>query len=120
MKLSNRSHFNENTAGSPFSEARNYKLKNQKNITIGHLNVNSWRNKFISIEELIKSKLDIFLVSEKKIDHSFPNQQFLIDGYKIYRREREKQFWWRSFYDQTDSNFEGIFPEIHYELKNGW
>ena len=39
----------------------NYKLENQENITKGHLNVNSLRNKFISIEELIKSKLDIFL-----------------------------------------------------------
>ena len=79
---------NENTADSLFSEVKNYKLENPKNITISHLNVNSLRNKFISIEELIKSKLDIFLVSETKIDHSFPNQQFSIDGYKIYRRDR--------------------------------
>ena len=40
------------------------------------------RNKFILNEELIKPKLDIFLVSETKTDdsfpnqHSFPNQQF--------------------------------------------
>ena len=74
-------------SGSPSSEVKNYKLENPKNITIGHLNVNSLRTKLISIEELIKSKLDIFLVSETKIDHSFPNQQFSIDGYKTYRRD---------------------------------
>ena len=79
---------NENTADSLFFEVKKYKLENPKNITISHLNVNSLRNKFILIEELIKSKLDIFLVSETKIDHSFPNQKFSIDGYKIYRRDR--------------------------------
>ena len=50
-------------ACSPFSEVKNYKLENPKNITIGHLNINSLRKKFILIE-LIKSKLDIFLISE--------------------------------------------------------
>ena len=81
---------NENMSGSPFSEVKNYKLENPKNITIGHLNVNSLRNKFISCFDwgVRQSKLDIFLVSETKIDHSFPNQQFSIDGYKTYRRDR--------------------------------
>ena len=55
---------NENK-GSPYSQIKNYKLENLKSITIGHLNVNSLRNKFISIEELIKSKSDIFLVFNK-------------------------------------------------------
>ena len=54
-------------AGSPFSEVKNYKLENPKNITIGHLNVNSLRNKFISIEELIISKLDIFWSLRRKL-----------------------------------------------------
>ena len=85
---------NENTADLLFFEVKNYKLENPKSMTISHLNINSLRNKFILIEELIKSKLDIFLVSATKIDHSFPKQQFSIDGYKIYRRDRK--FWWRS------------------------
>ena len=54
-------------AGSPFSEVKNNKLENPKNITIGHLNVNSLRNKFISIEELIISKLDIFWSLRRKL-----------------------------------------------------
>ena len=119
-----RNNLNENTADSLFSEVKNYKLENQKNITISHLNVNSLRNKFISTEELIKSKLDIFLVSETKIDHSFPNQQFSIDGYKIYRRDRNSFGGGLLFYvnvnipcreltaEQIDSNFETIFLEI--------
>ena len=64
----------ENTANLPFSEVKNYKLENPKNITTStHLNVNLLRNKFTLIEELIKSKLDIFLPSETKTDNSFPD-----------------------------------------------
>ena len=63
-----RNNLNENTADSLFFEVKNYELEKPKNITVSHLNVNSLRNKFISIEELIKSKLDIFLVPETKID----------------------------------------------------
>ena len=118
-----RNNLNENTADSLFSEVKNYKLENPKNITISHLNVSSLRNKFISIEELIKSKLDIFLVSEIKIDPSFPSQQFSIDGYKIYRRDRNSFGGGLLFYqnenipcreltaEQIDSNFEVIFLE---------
>ena len=73
---------------------------------------------------MIKSKLDIFLVSETKIDQSFPNQQFSIDGYKISRRDRNRFGGGILFYvnenmpcreltaAQIDSNFEIIFLEI--------
>ena len=52
-----RNNLNENTADSLSPEVKNYKLENPKNITISHLNVNSLRNKFISIAELIKLDL---------------------------------------------------------------
>ena len=113
---------NENMSGLPFSEVKNCKLKNPKNITIDYLNVNSLRNKYI--EELIKSKLDVFLVSKTKIDHSFPNQQFSIDGYKTYRRDRNNFGLGLLLYlienilrreltaEQIDSSFEIVFIEI--------
>ena len=50
---------------------------------MGHLNVNSLRNKFAAIEELIKNKIDVYLISETQVDESFRNQQFKINGYKI-------------------------------------
>ena len=59
-----------------------HRLKHPK---IGHLNANSVRNKFTVIEELIKGKTDIGLISETKTDESFPNQQFKINGYKMIR-----------------------------------
>ena len=116
-----RNNLNENTADSLFFEVKNYKLENPKNMTVSHLNVSSLRNKFVLTEELIKSKLDIFLVSETKLDHSFPNQQFSVDGYKIYRRDRSSFGGGLLFYvnenipcreltaEQIASNFEIIF-----------
>ena len=53
------------------------------------MNVNSIRNKFVSIQELIRRTFDIFLISETKIDDSFPNAQFKIEGYKSFRKDRE-------------------------------
>ena len=53
---------------------------NPKNIVIGHLNVNSLRNKFEAVEKLVQNKVDICFVSETKIDETFPNQQFMING----------------------------------------
>ena len=47
---------------------------NPKNTVIGHLNVNSLRNKFEAVEELVQNKV------ETKIDETFANQQFMING----------------------------------------
>ena len=56
-----------------FTSTNDIEAKHPKNLFFGHLNVNSIRNKFVSIEELIKRTFDIFLISETKIDYSFPN-----------------------------------------------
>ena len=53
------------------------------------MNVNSIRNKFVSIQELIRRTFDIFLISETKIDDSFPNAQFKIEGFKSFRKDRD-------------------------------
>ena len=35
-------------------------------------------------------QFSIFLISESKLDSSFPNSQFKINGYKIFRRDRNR------------------------------
>ena len=65
-------------------------LKILKKIIIGHLNINSVPNKLSSIMEIIKGKLDIFLISEKKIDESFRTSKFSVEGFrKPIRRDRK-------------------------------
>ena len=45
----------------------------------------------ISLAELIKGKLDILVITESKLDNTFPEKQFLIPGYKKpFRADRNK------------------------------
>ena len=73
-----------------FSLLRKQRLDYPKNVIFGHLNINSLRNKFESISELIKGNFDIFLINETKLDASFPSNQFAMSGYKFVRKDRNK------------------------------
>ena len=73
-----------------FKILRGLKSKHPKNVFLGHLDVNSLRNKFESLNELIKDTFDIFLETESKLDSSFPDSQFSIPGYRIVRKDRNK------------------------------
>ena len=75
--------------GNAFMSTKSIKTKRSKNLFFDHLNVNSIRYKFVSIQELIKRTFDTFLTSETKIDDSFPNAQFKIEGYKSFRKDRD-------------------------------
>ena len=69
----------------------NIKAKNNDRIIMGHLNINHVENKFKTLVSLVKDKLDIFLLSETKLDQSFPPGQFAIEGYtQPFRRDRDK------------------------------
>ena len=63
-------------------------LKNPNRLIIAQLNINSLRNKFDSLVRMLHNNLDILLISETKIDSSFPNAQFQIEGYTTYRLDR--------------------------------
>ena len=70
------------------------KLKSLRNanlnrVIIAQININSIRNKFDALVSGIRGNVDILTISETKIDDSFPNRQFLIDGYTApYRLDR--------------------------------
>ena len=48
---------------------------------IGHRNINSIRNKFEVHSNNIKGKLDILMISQTKLDSTFPSNHFTIEGY---------------------------------------
>ena len=74
-----------------FTVLKNIRMENLKNIIIGQLNINSLRNKFCDLVELVKGKLDILVITETKLDYTFPEKQFLIPGYKKpFRADRNK------------------------------
>ena len=55
--------------------------ENYKNLIIGHLNINSVRNKIEMIAEIIKD-FDIFLITETKLNSTFLYAQFKITDFK--------------------------------------
>ena len=67
------------------SKIKKQRLEYPRTNIIGHLNINSVRNKFYSLIEIIKN-FNIFLISESGLDASFPKNQFKINGYKGFRR----------------------------------
>ena len=70
------------------TELKTFHPKNPKNLIMGHININSLRNKFESIKPIISPNFYIFLVSETKLDESFSNNRFPISGYRMFRQDR--------------------------------
>ena len=66
------------------------RLNHPKNVIIWHLNINSLRNKFSGFKYLVLKKPDICLLTETKIDGSFPNTQFFTEGYRMFRKDGNK------------------------------
>ena len=109
-----------------FTNLKNIRANNMKNVIIGQLNINSLRNKFHSLVEIIHGNLDILVITETKLDHTFPEKQFLIPGYrKPYRKDRNRNGGGVMIYVREDipcdilikhnipTNIEAIFLEIN-------
>ena len=57
-----------------------------------HLNINSIRNKFDALSLIVKNNVDILMISEMKLDDSFPTAQFLLHGFSApYRLDRNSK-----------------------------
>ena len=58
------------------------------NIVLGTLNINSISLKFDEFKLMVSVYFDVIIVTETKLDDSFPKAQFCIDGFSIpYRIE---------------------------------
>ena len=53
--------------------------KNSNRIITALLNINSIRNKFEMLKEVVGTKIDILLISETKLDDTFPLNQFVLE-----------------------------------------
>ena len=67
-----------------FKPVFDFRRKHPSNFIFAHVNVNSMRHKFASLQEILsKNCLDYFAVSETKLDGSFPNAQFSVKGFNL-------------------------------------
>ena len=117
----------EHTDMDPCCILKEIRNKNVGNI-IGHLNINLIRNKIQAIKTLISENIDILIISETKIDDSFPINQFNIECFSIpIRADRNSEGGGLLVYFREDipysilkvqlpENIEAIFTE--FKLRN--
>ena len=81
---------NKDTHSIDCTDLKKDRLNYPRNTLIGYFNINSIRNKISDIRVIFgKLQLDYFVLSETKIDESFPSAQFNIHDYEI-RNRRDK------------------------------
>ena len=62
----------------------------KNNCKIGLLNIKSLRHKFYPIMQMLHNQyFDILMLQETKLDDSFPDAQFNIDGYVMHRLDHK-------------------------------
>ena len=67
------------------------KRRNCNYILLCYLNINSIQSKLEELVAMIrKLKTHIIFISETKIDSTYPDNQFTIPGYTLYRKDRKK------------------------------
>ena len=57
------------------------KLKIINRLVIGHLDINSLPSKFCQLKLIIEKNIDVLVITETKLDLSFPSSQFKIEGF---------------------------------------
>ena len=65
----------------PYKLLKSIKISNVNRLVIGQLNINSLRNKMEALKLIIGQNIDILIITETKLDETFPKAQFYIDGY---------------------------------------
>ena len=89
-------------------------------LVIGHLNSNSFLNKSDSLKLLVKNTLDVFMIFETKLDETFTEGQFLMDGFTPpYRMDRKTNGGGIALYVREDIpsrqiSFKNFDKEIEY------
>ena len=71
----------ENVVNEFMEYLQNLRNETSNNILKGHLNRNSTRNKVDMLSCMIGNKIDILMISESKLDDTFPTSQFVIDSF---------------------------------------
>ena len=65
----------------PITVLKALKDKNSDRTVFAHLNINSLSSKFEPLTEMVRQTIDFLLVTESKLDDTFPMGQFQIEGF---------------------------------------
>ena len=71
-----------------FPEVTNFRNGLPCNFIFTHININSFRHKFVYISDILREKqVDYLAISETKLDSSFPDSNFGFGNYVVYRQD---------------------------------
>ena len=68
------------------NDLKTLREKNMHKVAVGQININSIRNKFDHLMAAVLGNFDILLITETKIDSTFPANQFYLNGYDVHYR----------------------------------
>ena len=107
---------------------KSYKVKNVDHLTIASLNINSIQYKFDQLKVIIQDNIDILIIQETKLDSSFADGQFYMEGYSPpFRKDRNAYGGGLLIYIKENipakilknndlaSDIEGIFIELNFK-----
>ena len=122
----------ESLNNDPYQILNSMRVSNVDRLIIGQLNINSLKNKLEGLKLIVKGNIDILIITESKLDDTFPINQFIIQGFAPpFRADRNKNGGGVIIYVREDIpsremtvhptaiNFEGIFFEINLK-KSKW
>ena len=73
------------------SSLQTIRKDNLNKLIFAHVNINLIRHKFDSLADIMKDNIDILMISETKVDDSFPDGQFFLDGFGTsFRLDRKR------------------------------
>ena len=114
LRTNKTTYRNKTNSCNSYPQVQEHWLQNPKN-------VNSPRNKIEVVEELMRNDIDISLFSETELDETFPNQQFQISGYEMFRRDKNKHgggimFYFNENISCKTVNVEGLLDDCEVTL----
>ncbi|VDI73377.1 Hypothetical predicted protein, partial [Mytilus galloprovincialis] len=72
-----------------FEELKQVRNKHPNKFICSYLNINSLRYKFCAIKDLLSERIvDLLIIAETKLDDTFPDAQFKLDHYHLWRADR--------------------------------
>ena len=74
-------------------EIKKLRIRNPNKIIIGNLNINSLPNKFEQLKDIVMQHTDILVLTETKLDNTFPKAQVLVNGFSESCRLNRNRKW---------------------------
>ena len=115
QKVDTEPYLSANSLSNQSDALTQIRIKNPKQLINAHLNINSLRNKFDQLKILVQ---DILMVTESKLDDTFPDSQFHIPGYKVpFPKDRNKLGGWIIVFVRDDISCKNLDVRIPEDIE---